>query len=111
MFELIFLIMGLVALFRKSKLGRIDQNKYSHVPDDKFGHWKSINLKAQNKTMLSVGAYICCAIVIVVFSRSMRLGGIFIIPYLINLVFWVGFQGYYQGKLKKLSRELNIVWP
>ena len=110
MIELLFLVMGISALFKKSKLSKIDRNRYSHVDENQFAKWKEMNLVAFNKTLIAVGAYIVCAIVIgVIFANIM--GVYFLIPYFINLIFWVAYQDHFHRKVKKLSKELNIVWP
>ncbi len=109
MIELIFLISAIITLFRRAKLKNIDRQQYSHVPDYLFEKWKARNIEAQNKTVLSAGCYIVCAIIIVVNAK--RLEGIAMVLYILNLLWWVGYQGHFHGKIKRMSKKLNIVWP
>ena len=110
MLELLFIVWGLSASRKKQKLSKIDRNRYSHVDERQFSKWKEMQSIAFSKTLVAVGAYVACAIVIVLaFAEAM--GVYIVIPYLINMIFWVGYQDHFHRKAKKLARELNIVWP
>jgi hypothetical protein len=70
-----------------------------------------LNMNAQNMTLVSVGCYLGCAILIVIGGKAMDLGSVIIVLYILNLLFWAIFPATFHSRVKKLSKTLNIVWP
>lgn len=105
MIQIMVLIVGVVYLFRRRKISRLEAAKFPDVPEDKFTEWKGLEMKSIDRFLWASWGLFAIDIALTLYFRAnadvvQLVKAIIFIAFLVLLVM-AAIPGTKAAKLKK----------